>query len=744
MKKIFLIVSFLILITTNAFAVIENKAGEVIGQMGTTFNERNGKTEKVEKGYIITINDFLQTGEDGGMILHYVDNTKFTMGPGTELIIDEFAFDTSKVPIIVAMSTTVNVGTFTYESGQISNLGGNVEINTASATITVQGTAFSGTVTSTGHTTITLLPDSRGAVGQVTVANEAGATTITNAYSSVTVLSDSLAPTPPSPLNQTQIKDLFDLDTTEEKFEEKIEEQSNRKDEIEKLDVFDKQETKTDINMEIQDENQEIEVTEEVAGNLEQELMTEELTIVESAPNETVKIVEDIKTEKAPVETLEQKAEDVITDDTVNTEIDTTYYDQWDDAAYDEEYGWVDDNNEVSVWDASGETKMDYEDSKKMYAEMDQAYYEAIGCEGDCNWDTINWDEINWDEVDWEEYDKKVAETMESFGLESYNYDDLDVTDDIFDDNNSLKEDDEYEDIDWDNYNYYEEEDGPFLITGEEDWCKEASWCDAAYIENNNKWAQGDWDLNTKYDKWNSESKKLFEEVHLSWYDTDMTKAPKPWTIPALKDKYIKDWTWDDWDIWWKAFDEWYFSDYYDNWEQEYEEVTIEEEYGFEDDIYDEDWELDWLADIDTEWDCETFGYYWDKKNSSCGTEWVDNSQVDIKVTSSGAELNYELGTIKQIVTTTENGVTTTIQQDGRYSTLENSADVNASTGSSNWKEITRTYNGHTVHIHTGGSGVASGNHSALNFDVMIIQDDEAQAMSSGENGGTITIIQID
>jgi hypothetical protein len=31
---------------TNAFAVIENKAGEVVGQMGTTFNERNGKTAK--------------------------------------------------------------------------------------------------------------------------------------------------------------------------------------------------------------------------------------------------------------------------------------------------------------------------------------------------------------------------------------------------------------------------------------------------------------------------------------------------------------------------------------------------------------------------------------------------------------------------------------------------------------------------------------------------------------------------
>ena len=717
--------------------------------MGTTFNERGGKTEKVEKGYIITMNDFLQTGEDGGMILKYVDDTKFTMGPNTELIIDEFAFDTSKVPIIVAMSTTVNVGTFTYESGQISNLGGSVEINTASATITVQGTAFSGTVTPTGHTTITLLPDSSGAVGQVTVANEAGATTITNAYSSVTVLSDSLAPTPPSPLNQSQIKDLFDLDTTEEVFEEKVEQQNNRKEQIEKLDTFDKQETKTDINMEIQDEKQEIEVTEEVAGNLEQELMTEELTIVETAPIEDLKIIEDIKTEPTPIETnVEQKAEDVITDESVDTEIDTSYYDQWDEYAYDEEYGWVDEDNQVSVWDASGEVKMDYEDSKKMYAEMDQAYYDAIGCEGDCNWETIDWDNINWDEVDWEEYDKKVAKTMENFGLEAYNYDDLDVTDDVFEDvedNTSLKEDDDYEDIDWENYNYYEDEDGPFLITGEEDWCKEASWCDAAYVENSNKWAQGDWDLNTKYDKWNSESKKLFEEVHLSWYDTDMTKAPKPWTIPALKDKYIKDWSWDDWDIWWKEFDEWYYSDYYDNWESTYEEVSLEEEYAFEDDLLTEDqWETEWLAGITFEADCIYFGYYWDATNQSCGTTWVDNSEANVKVKASGEKINYETGEITQTITTITDGVSDSVTRTGRYSTLNNTADVNVSTGSNNWREFTRTHEGHTFHIHTGGSGVNSGNDAIQNFDMMVIQEQETQSVIAGSNGARITIIQTD
>ena len=55
--------------------------------MGSTWNERDGSTENTSMGYELQMNDFLQTGEDGGMILKYVDNTKFTMGPNTELIL---------------------------------------------------------------------------------------------------------------------------------------------------------------------------------------------------------------------------------------------------------------------------------------------------------------------------------------------------------------------------------------------------------------------------------------------------------------------------------------------------------------------------------------------------------------------------------------------------------------------------------------------------------------------------------
>ena len=198
MKKFLSIVSFLVLLSFNAIA--GTKVGEIVGQMGTTWNEREGKNENVIMGYVLQMNDFLQTGEDGGMILSYVDDTKFTMGPNSEVIIDEFAFDTTMVPIEVAMGLTVNVGSFTYESGSVSELGGDVTISTATATITMQGTAISGTVDTSGKTTIILIPDTKGNVGQVTVSNESGSQTLTNVYTSVTVFADNVSIKPPSPL----------------------------------------------------------------------------------------------------------------------------------------------------------------------------------------------------------------------------------------------------------------------------------------------------------------------------------------------------------------------------------------------------------------------------------------------------------------------------------------------------------------------------------------------------------------
>ena len=758
MKKFLTIVSALILFTTQAFAI--PVVGTVYQKMGTTWVERDSNNITIQNsGFELYMEDFLQTGEDGAMNIEFVDGTKFTLSPNSEAIIDEFAFDTSVVPIEIAMAVDINVGSFTYESGSISKMGGEVKISTPSATVTVQGTAFSGRVDTNGRTTITLLPDSTGNVGQVTVRNEAGASTITRAYTAVTVLSDSLRPSLPDPLSTNERKQLFDLDTNEESIEDKIDDQRDRKEATKKLDNFDKQEDVKIDTIEIKEQNFDVEVTEEVAGNLEQDLMTEN-TIVETAPVDDLKIVEDIKVEqKVKVETAPDKVtEDVITDDTINTEIDTTYYDQWDDAAYDEEYGWVDDNNEVTVWDAQGETKMNYEDSKKMYAEMDKAYMKAIGCENNCDWDSIDWDSIDWDNVDWDSLSQQQDATMSAYGLDTdwnqYNEetknDELNVTDDVFveieklegditvsyeDDMDSFNNEDDInssEENYEDNNNSYYSGTGPYLITGKEDWC-DPSWCTQQYIDESNEWNQMDWDLNTKYDSWTKESKKLFNDLHMStqWYG-DTTDAPKPWTISALKDKYINDWSWSDWDIFWDAFDEWQQQGAYDNWESEYEELSLEDQYSFEDNEIDE-WEKDYLANLQTESDCIYSGYYWDKSNSICGTEWVDNTGVTTKVKASGEIINYDTGDITQTVTTTTNGVSSSVTNTGRYSTFDNTANFSVHSGSNGYKRMDRIFDNHRTYLTT---------NSVENFDVMVIQGTETQALVAGSNGAKITIIQ--
>ena len=758
MKKFLTIVSALILFTTQAFAIAV--VGTVYQKMGTTWVERDSNNITIQNsGFELYMEDFLQTGEDGAMNIDFVDGTKFTLSPNSEAIIDEFAFDTSVVPIEIAMAVDINVGSFTYESGSISKMGGEVSISTPSATVTVQGTAFSGRVDVNGRTTITLLPDSTGNVGQVTVRNEAGASTITKAYTAVTVLSDNLRPSFPDPLSTNERKELFDLDTNEESIEDKIDDQRDRKEATKKLDNFDKQEDVKIDTIEIKEQNFDVEVTEEVAGNLEQDLMTEN-TIVETAPVDDLKIVEDIKVEqKVKVETAPDKVtEDVITDDTINTEIDTTYYDQWDDAAYDEEYGWVDDNNEVTVWDAQGETKMNYEDSKKMYAEMDKAYMEAIGCENNCDWDSIDWDNVDWDNVDWDSLSQQQDATMSAYGLDTdwnqYNEetknDELNVTDDVFveieklegditvsyeDDMDSFNNEDDInssEENYEDNNNSYYSGTGPYLITGKEDWC-DPSWCTQQYIDESNEWNQMDWDLNTKYDSWTKESKKLFNDLHMStqWYG-DTTDAPKPWTISALKDKYINDWGWSDWDIFWDAFDEWQQQGAYDNWESEYEELSLEDQYSFEDDEIDE-WEKDYLANLQTESDCIYSGYYWDKSNSICGTEWVDNTGVTTKVKATGEIINYDTGDITQTVTTTTNGVSSSVTNTGRYSTFDNTANFSVHSGSNGYKRMDRIFDNHRTYLTT---------NSVENFDVMVIQGTETQALVAGSNGAKITIIQ--
>ena len=720
MRKLFFLVSFLVLFCTSTISQITSpKVGEVIGQMGTTWNERDGETQNTTMGYELQMKDFLQTGEDGGMIIHYLDDTKFTMGPNTELIIDEFAFDTSVVPIELAMNVSVNVGTFTYESGSVSNLGGEVNISAGNATITVQGTAFSGTVTTSGQTTITLLPDSDGDVGQVTVSNDAGSQTITNAYNSVTVYNNDLAPTPPK--IETNKQDIIELD----KFEEEIKDESQK--------TFGDVDKKTEMSKE-----------EAKAQEMEESIINEEASVVEDS--NTIVATDMSVSETDSIIEMDSKEEKGL-DTTIESEVDTSYYDEWESDL--KEWGYIDEDNQISVWDAEGEKTMDWDDAKKMYAEMDQAYFDAIGCESGCSYDTIDWDSIDWDNVDWDAYNEAYNETLEKYGLTSWNVEteSVDVVEDTKEETEvELTEGYTWEDFAMDDAYYsnseYIAQGGPPKLTIE-NYCVyngyEDYWCNQEYVDYLNEWYKDDWDLKVTYDSWDKKSKKLFGKMY-GWCGTYPNwkmceNQPKPWKMKDLKKKYISEWSWNDWDLYWDSLYDWWYTGY--DYNNEDTETSWEDEYAFEDD-YDIDAELELLLASYDEDQCLKYGYYWDVANESCGTEWVDNEGSESTITASGESLNYTTGDIKQTITTIDGvtGATSSETRKGRYSTLGNDHDATAST-SGDYTILNRYNDNHRAYIKTETSNEA---------DLQILQDKEAQHLDVGNSTSQneITIIQTD
>ena len=715
MRKLLFLVSFLVLFCTSTISQITSpKVGEVIGQMGTTWNERDGQTQNTAMGYELQMLDFLQTGEDGGMIIHYLDNTKFTMGPNTELIIDEFAFDTSVVPIEIAMNISVNVGTFTYESGQVSTLGGEVNINAGNATITVQGTAFSGTVTSSGQATITLLPDSSRVVGQVTVSNDAGSQTITNAYNSVTVLSNDLAPTPPK--IETNKSDIIELN----EFEEEIKDESQ------------KHFGDVDMKTEMSKEESEAQAMEEALINEEASVVEDSNTIVATdlSVGETDAIVETKSAEETALVEVE--------------EVDTSYYDSWEEDLKD--WGYIDEDNQISVWDAEGEQTMDWDDAKKMYAEMDQAYFDAIGC-SDCTWDTINWDDVDWDAVDWDAYYDEYNELLEDYGLTSWAVEEEEVN--VVEDTKDETEADVVEGYTWEDFalddayysnSEYKAAGGPPTLTVQ-NYCEyngyEDYWCNQDYVDYLNDWYTDDWTLKVTNDSWTKESKEIFGKLYGwcgSWPNYKMCdNQPKPWKMKDLKKTYITNWSLDDWNTYWDALFDWWYTGY--DYNNEDDESNWEDEYSYEDD-YDIDAELEILLASYDEEDCLNYGYYWDNANQSCGTEWVDNSGSETQVTASGEVLNYSTGDVTQTLTTTSGGVSTSTTSTGRVSTLDNDFDATAST-SGDYTIINRYNDNHRAYIKT---------ETANEADVQILQDKEAQHIDVGSSStqNNITIIQTD
>lgn len=136
---------------------------------------------QIDSGDAIYLQDQIRSGTDSGMQILLLDETVFTIGPNSEMIIDDFVYDPDTGTGQVAASVTK--GVFRFVTGKVAqNDPDQMSVKTPLGTIGIRGT-IGGGIVSPERTEIVLLgpgvnnntPERAGAI---TVSNDQGSVTI--------------------------------------------------------------------------------------------------------------------------------------------------------------------------------------------------------------------------------------------------------------------------------------------------------------------------------------------------------------------------------------------------------------------------------------------------------------------------------------------------------------------------------------------------------------------------------------
>ena len=145
-------IAALLLIPTGASAA--EQAGVAAGVRGNielaSLGAAAGSVGKlVKSGEQIFIGDRIKSSADGAMQVMLLDETVFTIGPDSDITIDEFVYD----PNTGQGKVTANIGkgAFRFITGKVAQAKPeNMSVKTPSATIGVRGTIVYGLTTETG------------------------------------------------------------------------------------------------------------------------------------------------------------------------------------------------------------------------------------------------------------------------------------------------------------------------------------------------------------------------------------------------------------------------------------------------------------------------------------------------------------------------------------------------------------------------------------------------------------------
>lgn len=103
--------------------------------------ERAGERLAAPVGTQVMVNDRVRTGSTGAVGVTLRDNTLLSAGPGSLIVIDRFAFDSSS--LVGNMSVGVRKGTLSVATGKIARQSPeSVDFHTPTSVLGVRGTEF--------------------------------------------------------------------------------------------------------------------------------------------------------------------------------------------------------------------------------------------------------------------------------------------------------------------------------------------------------------------------------------------------------------------------------------------------------------------------------------------------------------------------------------------------------------------------------------------------------------------------
>jgi hypothetical protein len=145
MKRLMAIAAMLCISFPICASALDAPVGSIKTLKGKGSIIRNSNSVDVQIGSKVFANDSLKTGGDGSMAMVFKDDTLLSIGPNSEVVINEFIFSPGEGKLSII--TRLLKGTSVYLSGIIAKLSPeSVRFETPVANIGIRGTKFAVSV----------------------------------------------------------------------------------------------------------------------------------------------------------------------------------------------------------------------------------------------------------------------------------------------------------------------------------------------------------------------------------------------------------------------------------------------------------------------------------------------------------------------------------------------------------------------------------------------------------------------